>query len=112
MIYNSNDIQKIIPHRYPFLLVDQITEISEDGLTIIGKKAVSANEMQFMGHFPDKHVMPGVLIIEALASKDDTTKESNIDTRRRAILIRRGKLSYEVAYMTVNMSSSLTSVFF
>ncbi len=67
MIYNSNDIQKIIPHRYPFLLVDQITEISEDGLTIIGKKAVSANEMQFMGHFPDKHVMPGVLIIEALA---------------------------------------------
>lgn len=67
MLYNSNDIQKIIPHRYPFLLVDAIESISEDGKTIIGRKCVSANEMQFLGHFPDKHVMPGVLIIEALA---------------------------------------------
>lgn len=66
MIYNSNDIQKIIPHRYPFLLVDTIEEIIDD-TTIIGKKCVSANEMQFMGHFPEKHVMPGVLMIEALA---------------------------------------------
>lgn len=66
MIYNSNDIQKIIPHRYPFLLVDTIEEIIDD-TTIIGKKCVSANEMQFMGHFPQKHVMPGVLMIEALA---------------------------------------------
>ena len=66
MIYNSNDIQKIIPHRYPFLLVDTIEEITDDTV-IIGKKCVSANEMQFMGHFPEKHVMPGVLMIEALA---------------------------------------------
>ena len=66
MIYNSNDIQKIIPHRYPFLLVDTIEEIIDDTV-IIGKKCVSANEMQFMGHFPEKHVMPGVLMIEALA---------------------------------------------
>lgn len=67
MLYNSNQIQEIIPHRYPFLLVDQILSISEDGTEIIGKKAVTANEMQFMGHFPQKHVMPGVLIVEALA---------------------------------------------
>lgn len=67
MLLNSNQIQEIIPHRYPFLLVDQISEISEDGQTIIGKKCVSANEMQFLGHFPQKHVMPGVLIVEALA---------------------------------------------
>ncbi len=67
MLYNSNDIQKIIPHRYPFLLVDGIESISEDEKTIIGKKCVSANEMQFLGHFPQKHVMPGVLIVEALA---------------------------------------------
>lgn len=67
MVYNSNQIQAIIPHRYPFLLVDQITSISDDGLTIIGKKCVSANEMQFLGHFPEKHIMPGVLIVEALA---------------------------------------------
>ncbi|MDO4500560.1 MAG: 3-hydroxyacyl-ACP dehydratase FabZ [Erysipelotrichaceae bacterium] len=67
MIYNSNDIQKIIPHRYPFLLVDAIDEISEDQKTIIGRKCVTANEMHFLGHFPQKHVMPGVLIVEALA---------------------------------------------
>ena len=67
MVYNSNEIQEIIPHRYPFLLVDRIDYISEDKTEIIGTKCVSANEMQFMGHFPNKHVMPGVLIVEALA---------------------------------------------
>ena len=67
MLLNSNQIQEIIPHRYPFLLVDQIISISEDKTQIIGKKNVSANEMQFIGHFPNKHVMPGVLIVEALA---------------------------------------------
>lgn len=65
MILDSNQIQTIIPHRYPFLLVDRIEKMEED--TIIGKKCVSANEMHFLGHFPQKHVMPGVLIIEALA---------------------------------------------
>lgn len=65
MLLNSNQIQEIIPHRYPFLLVDCIDEIINQ--KIIGRKCVSANEMQFLGHFPEKHVMPGVLIIEALA---------------------------------------------
>lgn len=65
MIFNSNQIQEIIPHRYPFLLVDQILSI--EGNKIVGIKAVSANEMYFLGHFPQKHVMPGVLIMEALA---------------------------------------------
>lgn len=65
MIYNSNQIQEIIPHRYPFLLVDRIDEMEGD--TIVGTKCISANEMQFMGHFPQCHVMPGVLMIEALA---------------------------------------------
>ncbi|MFV0382367.1 MAG: 3-hydroxyacyl-ACP dehydratase FabZ [Breznakia sp.] len=67
MLYNSNQIQEIIPHRYPFLLVDTIVSINEDQSEIIGTKCVSANEMQFLGHFPQKHVMPGVLIVEALA---------------------------------------------
>ena len=67
MLYNSNQIQEIIPHRYPFLLVDRIESISEDEKSIVGTKCISANEMQFMGHFPNQHVMPGVLIIEALA---------------------------------------------
>lgn len=63
---NSNEIQKIIPHRYPFLLVDKIVDY-EEGKWAKGIKCVSANEMHFMGHFPQEHVMPGVLILEALA---------------------------------------------
>lgn len=66
MQLNSNEIQQILPHRYPFLLVDKIIEM-EPGKSAKGIKCVSANEMQFMGHFPKLHVMPGVLIIEALA---------------------------------------------
>lgn len=66
MELNSNQIQQIIPHRYPFLLVDRITDF-EPGKWARGIKCVSANEMQFCGHFPGEHVMPGVLIIEALA---------------------------------------------
>ncbi|MGX8835101.1 3-hydroxyacyl-ACP dehydratase FabZ [Amedibacillus sp. YH-ame6] len=65
MIYNSNDIQKIIPHRYPFLLVDRIESI--EGNVVVGTKCISANEMQFLGHFPEKHIMPGVLMLEAMA---------------------------------------------
>ncbi|MCR4842402.1 MAG: 3-hydroxyacyl-ACP dehydratase FabZ [Eubacterium sp.] len=66
MQLNSNEIEKILPHRYPFLLVDRITDV-EPGVRAEGIKCVSANEMQFMGHFPGQHVMPGVLVIEALA---------------------------------------------
>ena len=66
MELNSNQIQEILPHRYPFLLVDRILDF-EPGVKAIGRKCVTANEMQFLGHFPQKHVMPGVLIIEALA---------------------------------------------
>lgn len=65
MIYNSSQIQAIIPHRYPMLLVDQIIEMSET--KIIGLKAVSAIEALFTGHFPQKHVFPGVFMIEACA---------------------------------------------
>lgn len=67
MVYNSDEIQKIIPHRFPFLLVDRIDYINEEKTEIIGTKCITANEMQFVGHFPQKHVMPGVLILEALA---------------------------------------------
>ena len=66
MELDSNQIQEILPHRYPFLLVDRITECVP-GEKAVGIKCISTNEMQFLGHFPQKHVMPGVLILEALA---------------------------------------------
>lgn len=65
-ILNSKDIQEIIPHRYPFLLVDRIIEL-EEGKKAVGIKNVTINEPFFQGHFPDYPVMPGVLIIEAMA---------------------------------------------
>lgn len=61
-----NEIKQILPHRYPFLLVDRIVEM-ESGKRIVGHKNVSANEPFFQGHFPAEPVMPGVLILEALA---------------------------------------------
>lgn len=66
MELDSNQIQEILPHRYPFQLVDKVTDY-EPGKWAKGIKCVSVNEMQFCGHFPKEHVMPGVLVIEALA---------------------------------------------
>ena len=66
MILDINDIQKILPHRPPFLLIDRIVEI-ESGKRIVGIKNVTMNEPFFVGHFPNYPVMPGVLIIEAMA---------------------------------------------
>ncbi|GIO42048.1 MULTISPECIES: 3-hydroxyacyl-ACP dehydratase FabZ [Paenibacillus] len=63
---NTKQIQEIIPHRYPFLLVDRIEEL-EEGKRAVGIKNVTINEPFFTGHFPDYPVMPGVLITEALA---------------------------------------------
>jgi len=59
-------IKDVIPHRYPFLLIDHVIEI-EEGKRVVAKKNVTINEPFFQGHFPDYPVMPGVLIVEALA---------------------------------------------
>jgi 3-hydroxyacyl-[acyl-carrier-protein] dehydratase len=63
---DAREIQRLIPHRYPLLLIDRVVEI-EPGKRIIGLKNVSANEPFFQGHFPGNPIMPGVLIVEALA---------------------------------------------
>lgn len=61
-----NEIKKILPHRYPMLLVDRILEV-EPMKRAVGVKNITANEMQFLGHFPNEPIMPGVLLIEAMA---------------------------------------------
>ena len=64
-LYDINQIKKILPHRYPFLLIDKVTELHEK--YVIGIKNVTLNENFFMGHFPDEPIMPGVLQVEAMA---------------------------------------------
>jgi 3-hydroxyacyl-[acyl-carrier-protein] dehydratase len=65
VILDINEIRAILPHRYPFLLVDRIVEMEPE--RIVGIKSVTSNEPFFQGHFPDFPVMPGVLIVEAMA---------------------------------------------
>lgn len=66
MELNIKEIQQTIPHRYPFLLIDKVEEL-EPGVRAVAYKNVTINEYFFQGHFPEEPVMPGVLIIEALA---------------------------------------------
>jgi 3-hydroxyacyl-[acyl-carrier-protein] dehydratase len=63
---STQEIMAIIPHRYPFLLIDRVLEL-EPGVRALAEKLVTANEPQFTGHFPGNPIMPGVLIVEALA---------------------------------------------
>jgi len=66
MQLDTLQIQKIIPHRFPFLLIDRVTDL-EPNVKLVALKNVSINEHYFVGHFPNEKVMPGVLIIEAMA---------------------------------------------
>ncbi len=82
-ILNSMDIVEImemIPHRYPFLLVDRIIDLKANE-SIIGLKNVTFNEPQFIGHFPSKPIMPGVLIIEAMAQVSAVLVAKSMDSR-------------------------------
>lgn len=74
----ADEIERIIPHRYPMLLVDRMVEI-EDGARGVGIKNVTANEWFFEGHFPGNRVMPGVLIVEALAQVAAVTLLRDVD---------------------------------
>ena len=81
-----NEILKILPHRYPMLLVDRILEI-EAGKRVVGLKNVSANEQFFQGHFPGAPVMPGVLIVEAMAQCCAVLFLHDLDTRDEKLFL-------------------------
>lgn len=85
-IINIADIMSMIPHRYPFLLVDKVTHI-ETNHSIVGIKNVTFNEPQFTGHFPDNPVMPGVLIIEAMAQISAILVAHSIEAKKEEKLV-------------------------
>jgi len=78
-------IQEILPHRYPFLLVDRIDEMEPE--RIVGTKNVTINEPFFVGHFPDFPVMPGVLIVEAMAQVAGVLVLSQMEDRKNKVVL-------------------------
>jgi len=91
VVMNVQQIAKLLPHRYPFLLVDRIIEL-EPNKRVVGVKCVTANEPFFVGHFPGHPVMPGVLILEALAQASALMAITTMPEEHRA-----GKVIYFMA---------------
>src|SRR5579863_9077155 len=85
MILDTNEIQKILPHRYPFLMVDAILEM-ERFKRIVGVKNVSINEGVFQGHFPGQPILPGVLILEAMAQTGGLLLLQEVPDREEKLL--------------------------
>jgi 3-hydroxyacyl-[acyl-carrier-protein] dehydratase len=85
MLMDIIEIQKLLPHRYPFLMIDGIEEI-ERVKRIVGVKNVTINEAHFQGHFPGKPIMPGVLIIEAMAQTGGLLLLLEIPDREKKLL--------------------------
>lgn len=85
LVYGITDIMKFLPHRYPFLLVDRILEL-EPEKRIVGLKNVTINEPFFQGHFPGAPVMPGVLIIEAMAQVAGVMIYRNLPDREKKLI--------------------------
>jgi 3-hydroxyacyl-[acyl-carrier-protein] dehydratase len=87
ILLDSKAIAKILPHRYPFLLVDRIIYLDLEAGKIIGQKNVSVNEHFFVGHFPEVPIMPGVLILEALAQTGGILIHRKQQTDQIAVLL-------------------------
>lgn len=86
-VFNARDIEQILPHRYPFLLVDRILEINLEENEIVGLKNVTVNEPFFQGHFPGVPIMPGVLILEALAQTGGVLVHQKGYVKKIAVLL-------------------------
>lgn len=110
-VLDIREIKKILPHRYPFMLVDRVIDLDLDKSTITAIKCVTINEAFFTGHFPDDPIMPGVLILEALAQvggilihqkgfKEPTAVLLNVNHARFRHLIVPGDVMYLHAHST------------
>ncbi len=86
-VMNSKEIAQILPHRYPFLLVDRILQINLEENEILGVKNVTVNEPFFQGHFPGAPIMPGVLLLEALAQTGGILVYKKGYTKKIAVLL-------------------------
>jgi 3-hydroxyacyl-[acyl-carrier-protein] dehydratase len=87
VILDAKKIAQILPHRYPFLLVDRIIHLDLDENIIVGQKNVTMNEHFFVGHFPEVPIMPGVLILEALAQTGGILVHQKLQTDKIAVLL-------------------------
>lgn len=87
IVMGIKEIAKILPHRYPFLLVDKIIYLNLEESKIIGQKNVTANEHFFEGHFPGAPIMPGVLILEALAQAGGILVHQKFQVKKTAVLL-------------------------
>ena len=87
IILNVKEIAKILPHRYPFLLVDRVVYLNLEENMIIAQKNVTTNEQFFQGHFPGVPIMPGVLILEALAQAGGILVHQKGFTQKIAVLL-------------------------
>src|SRR5579863_8877345 len=86
-LLSAKQIEKILPHRYPFLLVDRVIQIDLDASEITGLKNVTANEPFFQGHFPGAPIMPGVLVIEAMAQAGAVLLLSELEDRHSKLAV-------------------------
>ncbi len=86
-VMNSKEISEILPHRYPFLLVDRVLSINLEENEILGVKNVTVNEPFFQGHFPETPIMPGVLLLEALAQTGGILVHQKGYTKKIAVLL-------------------------